>query len=411
MTAPTVSHDQDHALRERAKTVLPGGMYGHMSMRRMPDGFPQFMARGKGSRLWDTDGNEYIDFMCGWGPIVLGRQDPIVEAAAAKQMAEGDCLNGPGPIMVELAELLCDTIPHADWAMMAKNGTDATTACVTTARAATGRRKILIAGGAYHGAIPWCTPLTGGVIAEDRAHLDYFEYNDIESLRKAVDAAGDDLAGIIISPVRQELARTQEPATREFAQECRTLCTKTGAVLILDDVRCGFRIDLAGSWNSLGVQPDLAAWSKAIANGYALSAVTGRESLREATQTMYVTGSFWYSTVAMAAAVATITQLRETDALGRMRAAGEQWRAGLLTLAASHGLTVEHSGPVQMPLLQFQGDVDSKLAFTWANEAVKRGVYVHPIHNGFVSAAHTPADVDEALDRIDGAFATVAASI
>ena len=409
MTETAVTRTADASVRERARAVIPGGVYGHMSANNLPESYPQFMVRGRGTRLWDADDNEYIDFMCGWGPIILGRQDPGVEAAVRAQLDTGDVLNGPSPVMVELAELLVEIIPAADWAMMAKNGTDATTACVTIARAATGKRKILAAIGAYHGAIPWCTPSTGGVLPEDRAHMGYFEYNDVESLRAAVDEAGDDLAGIIIAPVRQELARDQELATPEFAREIRALCDRTGSVMIIDDVRCGFRLDLGGSWEPLGVQPDLSAWSKGIANGYALSAITGTEALRTAATEIFITGSFWYSAVSMAASVATLTQLRDTDALQRMATSGAYLSGGLIKQAATHGFVTTQVGPVQMPLLRFaDDDVTSRLARLWTNEAVKRGVYLHPVHNWFLNAAHTIEDIDQALARTDEAFAELA---
>jgi len=406
MTQVVPVRTADGVLRTRARNVIPGGMYGHMSVANMPDAYPQFMTRGTGSRLWDTDDNEYIDFMCGWGPVVLGRQHAGVEAAVRAQLETGDLLDGPSPVMVDLAELLVDLVPHADWVMLAKNGTDATTACVTIARAATGRRKILIANGAYHGAIPWCTPARSGVLTEDRAHLGYFDYNDVASLEAAVAEAGDDLAGIIIAPVRQELARDQELATLEFARAIRQACDRAGSVMILDDVRCGFRLDLGGSWQPYGIQPDLAAWSKAIANGYALAAVTGKDSLRDGARDIYITGSFWYSAVSMAASLATLTELRDTDALARIADAGTYLRAGLAAQAAAHGFGARQTGPVQMPLMRFEDDdADSKLARLWANEAVKRGVYLHPVHNWFISAAHTRDDIDQALERTDEAFA------
>jgi glutamate-1-semialdehyde 2,1-aminomutase len=395
---------RDADLRQRAAQVIPGGMYGHMSMGPMPDGYPQFMKSGEGTRLWDPDGNEYIDFMCGWGPVVLGRRHPRVEAAVARQLAEGDCLNGPSAVMVDLAELIVDTVPHADWALLAKNGTDATTICVTIARAATGRRKVLVARGAYHGAAPWCTPRPAGVLPEDRAHLVYFDYNDVESLRAAVAEAGSDLAAVIVCPVRQDNFRDQELADPAFAREVRALCDAAGAVMILDDVRCGFRLDIGGSWEPLGVRPDLAAWSKAIANGYALAAVTGTDALRDAATTMFTTGSFWFSAVSMAAAVATINELRDSDALPRMAEVGQRLRDGLAAQATAHGFAVRQSGPVQMPLLMFDGDTDFQLARVWTREAVTRGVYVHPWHNWFMSAAHTHDDVVDALARTDEAF-------
>lgn len=408
MTQLAVTRTADGFLRERAKSVIPGGMYGHMNVANMPEGYPQFMARGVGSRMWDADDNEYIDFMCGWGPVVLGRQHSGVEAAVRKQLEIGDCMDGPSPIMVDLAEILVDLIPHADWVMLAKNGTDATTACVSIARAATSKRKILMANGAYHGAIPWCTPSPAGVLPEDRAHLGYFDYNDVASLQAAVDEAGDDLAGIIIAPVRQELARDQELATLEFARAIRDTCDRLGAVMIMDDVRCGFRLDLAGSWEPLGIQPDLAAWSKAIANGYSLAAITGRESLRDGASDIFITGSFWYSAVSMAASIATVTELRDTDALARIKDSGEYFKRGLLEQAAAHGFEARHTGPVQMPLFRFaEDDHDSKLARLWTSEAVQRGVYLHPVHNWFISAAHSRQDIDDALARTDDAFAAV----
>ncbi|WP_418059305.1 aminotransferase class III-fold pyridoxal phosphate-dependent enzyme [Pimelobacter simplex] len=406
--AATVTAAREAGLAARARLVIPGGGYGHMNVSGFSATLPQYMAGGNGSRVTDADGTTYLDFMCGWGPIVLGHQHPAVQRAVADQAARGDCLNGTPPVMVELAELLVDTVAHADWALLAKNGTDATTACLTIARAATGRRKVLVAHGAYHGAIPWCTPGTAGVTPEDRAHLDYFEYNDLASVQAAADRAGDDLAAVIVCPFRHDVGRDQELADPVFARGVRELCDRTGAALVLDDVRCGFRLDLAGSWEPLGVRPDLSAWSKAIANGYALAAVTGTDALRDAAQGIYATGSFWFSAVSMAAAVATITELRETDALARIERAGSRLRAGLDRQAAAHGFAVVQSGPVQMPLLRFAGDDDFTLTRAWTDEAGARGVYVHPYHNWFLGAAHTDADIDEALDRTDGAFAALA---
>ncbi|ANN15934.1 glutamate-1-semialdehyde 2,1-aminomutase [Amycolatopsis orientalis] len=395
------------SLRRRATAVIPGGMYGHMTRALLSEDHPQYVTAADGCRFTGADGREYLDLMCGWGPVVLGYAHPAVRRAADIQAGLGDCVNGASPVMVELAELLVETIPSADWAMFAKNGTDATTTCVTIARAATGRRKVLTAHGAYHGAVPWCTPGSSGVTAEDRAHVDHFEYNDIASLRRAVDRAGDDLAAIVVCPFRHDVRQDQELADPEFARAVRTLCDRTGATMILDDVRAGFRLSLGGSWEPLGVRPDLAAWSKAMANGYALAAVTGIGALSEAASEVYVTGSFWYSAVSMAASIATLTELRETDALSRMESAGQRLRAGLDAQAARHGFEVNQTGPVQMPLLTFAGDTDFSVGTRWAREAVQRGVYLHPTHNWFLSAAHTAADIDEILERTEDAFAVV----
>ena len=194
----------DTALRERARRVIPGGLWGHMNAERLPEGYPQYFASGDGCHLTDVDGRSFVDLMCAWGPIILGHRHPVVEAAAREQAARGDCLNGPGPVLVDLAETLVDMIPHAAWCQFGKNGTDATTGCVTIARAATGRRKVLVARGAYHGAVPWCSPSVAGVTAEDRAHLLHFNYNDIGSIDAAAEQAGDDLAAIVVSAFRHD---------------------------------------------------------------------------------------------------------------------------------------------------------------------------------------------------------------
>ena len=399
----------DPALRKRATEVIPGGMWGHQNAARLPAGYPQYFARAEGCRTWDADGREYIDFMCGWGPIILGYGDPDVEAAADAQRAMGDCLNGPSERLVELAELLVDTVAHADWAQFSKNGTDATTTCLTIARAGTGRRKILVARGAYHGAVPWCSPSLQGVTAEDRAHLAHFEYNDVESLEQAVEGAKGDLAGILVSAFRHDVGRDHELPTREFAKRARELADAADAALIVDDVRAGFRLDMGGSWELVGVRPDLSAWSKAIANGHALAAVTGNDRFRDGATKIFTTGSFWTSAVPMAAAIATLTKLKRTDAIATMQAMGQRLRDGLDAQARKHGLPLRQTGPVQMPVLLFEGDADRSIGNAFCLEALARGVYLHPTHTLFLSAAHTAADIDEALAATDEAFAAVAA--
>lgn len=401
--------ERDEALRERAQRVIPKGMYGHQSVARLPEGYPQFFSHGEGSHVWDVDGNEYIDYMCAYGPIVLGHRHPAVERAAAAQQARGDTFTGPTERIVELAEQLVAITPHADWAWFAKNGTDATTYAVTVARVHTGRRVLMRAAGAYHGASPLWMPGPAG--PEDGAYQLSYRYNDLESVRAAAAEANGDLAAIIVSPFRHDAGHVQELPTLEFVHGVRDICDATGAVLILDDVRAGFRLDLGGSWAPFGVKPDLAAYSKAIANGYALAGVTGGAQLHDAAGSVFATGSFWFSGVAMAAATATIATMAETDGIGQMERVGTLLREGLAGQARAHGLRVTQSGPVQMPFLSFDSDDlearDIPRALRFTSEAVKRGVYFHPTHNWFLSAAHTAEDVERTLVMTDAAFAAV----
>lgn len=396
--------------RDRAVRVIPGGMYGHQNTRLMPDAYPQFFAKAKGCHLWDVDGNEYIDLMSSYGPIILGHQHAGVDAAAREQLSRGDCMNGPAPVMVELAELLVERVQHADWAMFQKNGTDATTLSVSIARQATGKRKIMLATGAYHGAAPWCTPLNAGTVEEDRVHLINYRYNDLASVDQAVAEAGDDLAAILVSAFKHDAFVELELPSRDFASHLRQICDRKGAVLILDDVRAGFRLTEGASWERLDIQPDLSAWSKAIANGYPLAAVLGSDSLMRSARSIFSTGSFWFAASAMAAAMATIQAIRSEAIIERMQELGEIFRQGIAEQARSHGVAISQSGPVQMPLVLFDDDTgrQKERGNCWTSAAMHSGLYLHPWHNMFFNGAHQRDDIERALEITDSAFKVVA---
>jgi glutamate-1-semialdehyde 2,1-aminomutase len=398
---------QDDGYRERALKVIPNGMYGHLSTARFTDDYPQFFARGEGARVWDVDGREFIDLMCTFGPILLGHAHPEVDAVHAATAARGDVLNGPGPEMVELAEKLVDQVPHADWAMFAKNGTDATGLAVTTARAATGRSKVLMARNSYHGIEAWALPPEApGTTAEEHLNTVWFDYNDLDSVEEAVVAAGEGtIAAIVSTPHRHDVYTDQDPVDPVFAKGVREICDRVGAALILDDVRCGLRIDTRGSWEAVGVRPDLSAWSKSLANGYALAVLLGAEPFREAAGKIVATGSFWLAGAPLAAALTTIRILEETDGIATMRASGTQLQEGLAAQAAAHGFAVSVSGPPAMPLLLFEDDApDFAKGLAWSGACAHHGVYLHPVHNWFLSTAHDAATIDAALERTDLAF-------
>ena len=397
----------DQGLRQRARRVVPGGMTGHLHAAVLPAGYPQFFSHGQGCRLWDVDGREFIDFMCAWGPNLLGYQHPEVQAAAQAQAALGDCLNGPTARFVELAETLVDQVAHADWVMFQKNGTDATTVALMVARAATGRRKVLAAQGSYHGAAPWCTPVLQGTTAEDRAHLIRFQYNDVASLEQAAAEAGPDLAAVLLSPIRHDLGVDQALPTPAFAQAARRLCDQAGAALVLDEVRTGLRLHAAGSWEPLAVRPDLSAWSKAIANGHALAAVTGSDALREAAGRIFTTGSFWAGGVAMAAGLATLAVARREGLVAHLERIGSLLRQGVAEQAAGLGLALRQTGPVQMPLMLFDNDPAYEKGFVFCAEALRHGVYLHPKHNMFLSLAHSEADIALALRATEAGLQAV----
>ncbi len=392
-------------LRARALKVIPNGMFGHQSVRLLPPSFPQFFSRAEGAYIWDSANTRYLDFMCAYGPNLLGYREPRVEAAALAQMALGDTMTGPSPLLVDLAEALVAMVTHADWALFCKNGTDATTMAMSVARAQTRRRKILVAAGSYHGSAPWCTPTPAGVVAEDRAHLITYKYNDIQSLEAAVAAAGDDLAAIFATPFKHDAFQDQALVDPAYARRARALCDEKGALLIVDDVRAGFRLARDCSWSLVGVAPDLSCWGKSFANGHPISALLGADTCRAGAGAIYMTGSFWCAAVPMAAALATLKILRDSDYIEHMVRLGERLRDGLAARGATHGFALRQTGPVQMPQILFVDDPDLRLGFAFAENMLARGVYMHPWHNMFLCAAMTEADIDFALAAADGAFA------
>ena len=394
----------DLSLRKRANAFIPGGMWGHMSVKKLPFGYPQFFSKAKDARIWDLDGNCYIDFMCGYGPNILGYNNAEVDDAVNEQRKKLDLGNGPSALVVDLAEKLIKLVDSADWALFAKNGTDATTTCLTISRAATGKKKVLVAKGSYHGSAPWCTPVATGVVEEDISNLIFFEYNNSISLEEAAKEAGADLAGIILTAFRHDVRRDQELPKKAFLKKAREICDKKNAVLILDDVRAGFRINRRGSWVDYGVKPDLTAFSKAIGNGYPLSAVVGVEKLRQAASEIYVTGSFWCNATSMAASLKTLSIIEERDVVEHISSLGEKLRSGVGQIANSVGVEISQSGPVQMPLILFKDDKDFLKGSKFVQYLLSKGIYFHPWHNMFLSLAHTAEDVSTTLDAVEFAM-------
>ena len=400
----TRANSRDRQLRERAQAVIPGGMYGHQSTALLPDDYPQFFEKGEGAHIWDVDGSRYLDLMCAYGPNLFGYANPQIDAAFVRQLGLGDTLTGPTALMVEMAEAMVAMVSHADWAMFCKNGTDATSMGLTVARAHTRRKTVVRAKGAYHGAAAWCTPRPAGVIDTDRAHQIFCDYNDVASLEAAAAEAGEDLACIFAAPFKHDAFIDQAEPDLAYARKAREICDRTGALLVVDDVRAGLRLARDCSWSRIGVQPDLSTWGKCIANGHPISALLGSDKARKAASAIFVTGSFWYQAAPMAAGLETLRLVRDSDYLERITALGQKLRDGLAERAAAAGFALRQTGPVTMPLFLFEDDPDLRKGFCFSSAMLDRGVYVHPWHNMFLCAAMTEADIDQALDAAEGAF-------
>jgi glutamate-1-semialdehyde 2,1-aminomutase len=400
---------QQDALKARAKSVFPRGIYGHLSTRTMPENYPQFFTSAKGVRMTDVDGKTYIDYMCAFGLNLFGYGDEEINEAFVRQMRQMDTLTGVSPVMVEFAERFTGIVSHADWAIFVKNGTDATTLGAMIARAHTQRDKIIIAEGAYHGMAPWSSASPGTTAAE-RAGRIACVYNDVESLERAVAEAGDDLAAIFATPFKHDVFVDQAEPNAAYARRARELCDRTGALLVVDDVRAGFKLARDCSWSVVGVEPDLSAWGKCIANGHPISALLGNEKARKAAGEVRYTGSFWFQSGPMAAGLVTLDRIMNTPYLENIQSLGHALRGGMAAISDKHGVGLRQTGPVTMPMFLFDDDPEQRKGYRFCAEMVSRGVYMHPFHNMFISDALTMDDVKQTLEAADGACRALAAA-
>jgi glutamate-1-semialdehyde 2,1-aminomutase len=420
---PVYQYEKSAEAYKRALTVIPSGIYGHQGPAEgcfVPvTAFPFFSDRARGTYFWDLDGNRFIDYMCAYGPNVLGYNDPDVDEAAAKQREKGDCVTAPSSRMIDFAELLVDTVASADWAFFAKNGGDATTLAVLTARAHTRRKKIVFFKGYYHGVAPWTQKIDyPGILEEDVANSIYVPWNDYERLAEVFEENKGEIAAVISQPYLHGNFVDNELPAEGFWQKVRGLCTTTETVLIIDDVRAGFRLDLAGSDHFFGFQADLICFCKALANGYNVSALCGKDFLKNTVSGLTYTGSYWLSAVPFAAGIACIEKMKRLGLPKLLHEKGLKLREGLIAVARKHGYDLRVTG---MPALFYLRLADPgedgaggkkqtpalMLHQRWIAEMVKRGIYVTNHHNHFLNYALGDDDIDTTLAVADEAFAAL----
>ena len=403
----TYNYEKSQALFKRAAKAIPCGIPGHMSpVCSIPvSDYPLFTERAKGSRIWDVDGNEFIDYMCAYGPMILGYNNPAVDGPALAQFQKANCTMGPSPLMVELAEYLIETVPVAEWAFFAKNGGDTTTYSTMIARQATGREKIVAIKGGYHGVAPWMqSPGHPGVIEDDMSHVIRINWNDFEEFERVVDQNPDNVAGFIATPYHVPVFTDNALPENQYWQKVEALCRKKGIVLIVDDIRHGFRLDMRGSNEYFGFKPDLICFCKALANGYTISALVGTEALKNEAAKVFYTGSYWYQAAPMAAALACLKELHRIDGPKIMLEQGNKLVEGLKKSAQSHGFNLKFSGHPAMPYFRITDDESQMLHQAWCGECTKRGAFFTSHHNWFLSTAHTDEDINKTLEIADEAF-------
>ncbi len=403
----TYSFARSQELFERATRVIPCGIYGHFSPAPLvpPTSYPFYAQRGTGAHFTDVDGNDFIDYMCAYGPMVLGYDNKVVHDAAAAQRELGDTLACPSPVMVELAEKLVGLIPFAAWAFFAKNGGDMTNYATMIARAATGRPLIVAIDGGYHGVSPW---MQGGghhgVTAGDVGGTVRIPWNDTAAFERVLADKPGKVAGFIATPYHHPTFTDSALPAEGYWQRIRELCDREGVVLIIDDVRCGFRLSLHGSAEYFGFTPDLACYCKALANGYPISALVGTDALKGDAARVFYTGSYWYQAAPMAAALACLGELVRLDAPRAMQEYGRRLTDGLKRLADKHGYELKVTGVPSMPYLRLTDDPSLMLHQRFCAEATRRGAYFTSHHNWFMSCAHTQDDLDRTLAIADDAF-------
>ncbi|MBQ7541900.1 MAG: aminotransferase class III-fold pyridoxal phosphate-dependent enzyme [Clostridia bacterium] len=414
MSYPEYTHEKSRALFARATKVIPSGVYGHLGPAEglfIPvSKWPMFSERAQGTYFWDVDGNKYIDYMCAYGPNVLGYNDPDVDAAALAQLKKGNCTTSPGSVMVDCAELLVDTVASADWVYFAKNGNDTTQIAAMTARAYTKRKKIIFFKGYYHGVSPWQAKKDySGVLPEEVWNNIIVPWDDIPALEKVVEENKGEIAAIIAQPYDHGNFHDNAIMTRAFWAKVRKICDDEDIQLIIDDVRAGFRLDLAGSDHYFGFKADMICFCKALANGYNMSALCGRDHLKSAISGMNVTGSYWMSSVPFAACIANIEKMKKLNTPQLFDTLGTKLINGLKIAAKENGFDLVVSGMPSLFYLRVANDDDLYLHQEWIAECVSRGVFFASHHNHFINAALTDEDIKTTVEIAEDAFRAVKA--
>jgi glutamate-1-semialdehyde 2,1-aminomutase len=401
-------------LSRRAHELIPGGAHTYSKGDdQFPENAPRFIARGAGTRIWDVDGNEYLDWTMGLRTVILGHAHPRVLAAVAEQLPNGSNFARPSPVELALAELLHRVVPSAEMVKFCKNGSDATTAAVRLARAHTGRDVVaLCRDTAFFSVDDWfigTTPMSRGIPAAV-THLSVtFRYNDIEDLRRVFAERPGQIAAVVM-----EAAPANVPAPDpSYLAQVRELVTAEGAVLIFDEIITGFRWHLGGAQAYFGVRPDLAAFGKAMANGFSVSAVAGRREIMELGGIQHTSGRVFLlssthggETHELAAAIATISELEERAGIEHIWAVGQRLKDGITRIAASLGVAeqVRCEGYPCSPYLVFRdrdGRDSAALRTLFVQETIEEGVlmpYLAP------ALAHSDTDVDRTLEACERAL-------
>ncbi|MBT3783348.1 aminotransferase class III-fold pyridoxal phosphate-dependent enzyme, partial [bacterium] len=401
MTEPlNLSRSQE--LFEEGLDLIPGAILG---IRRpynfVPGEYPIFFDSATGGRVTDVDGNNYIDMLCAYGPIILGHREAEVDDAVIDQIRNrGFCMSLTQPVQNQLARKLRELIPSCDQAVFTKTGSDATTASIRVARAYTERTKILRCG--YHGWHDWCVEVKGGVPKKLYEDIHEFTYNRIDQVRSLFEEHRSQVAAVILTPLGHPLAQPLEYPKPGFLEEVRDLCTSNGAVLIFDEVRTGFRVHLGGAQSLFDVIPDLSVFGKAMANGYPIGAVVGKREIMEVLASgAFLSSTFFPNSESQVAALKTIEILQRDKVLDQIAEKGSLFCERIQGFIDSGEVPCELSGGPWMPFITFNKDSSGlykKLRTEFYTQLIRKKVFLQPFHHGYIAYRHTDEDLNYASE-------------
>lgn len=397
-------YSKSEAYLERALRSIPlGSQTFSKSKTQYPYGVsPYFISKARGSRVWDIDGNEYIDFINSLASVTLGYQDPDVTAAVKAQLEDGVIFSLSHPIEAEVAERLVKMIPCAEMVRFGKNGSDATAGAIRVARAFTGRERVAVCG--YHGWQDWYIGSTArhrGVPKAVRELTHTFTFNDLDSLSKLLAANPDEFAAVILEPMNTTFPKPG------FLEGVKEVAHRHGALLVFDETITGFRFANGGAQQYFGVIPDLATFGKGLANGYPVSAVAGRADVMKMMEEVFYSFTFGGEALSLAAARATLDKLEAQPVIEQLWTKGKSLMDGVQALISSSGCSsfLSLAGAPVWSFLHFK-DVDGysqwQLKTLFMQEAFRRGILTYGTHN--MSYAHSDRDIATLLKVYDEVF-------
>lgn len=392
----------------KAKTLIPGGVMGIRRPYNFVEGeYPIYFESGKGSHVIDIDGNDYIDYLCAYGPTILGNREEEIDNAVIKQIQEkGFCFSLCQTHQNQLAEKMKELIPCAEMSIFVGTGSDATTLATRIARSFTGKNKIFRCG--YHGWHDWCVEVKGGVPEKLYEDVHEFEYNNLDELKELFKTHGSDVAAVIITPFGHPLAMEMQEPLPGFLEGVKEITQHNGSVLIFDEIRTGFRISIGGAQKYYGVTPDMSVFGKAMANGYGISAVCGKvEIMKEVEKKVFVSSTFFPNSLSYVAALKTIEILQRDKIIEKIWEKGTYFNNSIENLLQKYPVGARITGIPPMMFITFDKDEAKQYKnkrTDFYTQLIRRGVFLQPFHHGYICYRHSQEDLDYTLQSIEEAL-------